>query len=146
MTDFRSTKAERLALRGSTTTMTGKGEKGEQPATLFARARAGLDDLDVPGGRYAAQQAHFPGEGSYPSGAGWVSDAALVGPEAPLGIAIDAQQEPVGTYVEIQRSIEALAAPPAIAVSPDETSPTAPAGPPSARLPGDVPEVKRRRI
>ena len=26
-----------------------------EPATLFARARAGLDDEDVPGGRYAAQ-------------------------------------------------------------------------------------------
>lgn len=118
-----------------------------EPQTLFSRARAGLDDTDVPGGRYAAQ-AHHSGEAqsvSYPSGASWVSDAALVGPEAPLGIAIDAQQEPCGTPFEVEQSIDALAAPPAIAASPGETSPTASAGvsPPSARLPGDV---KRRRL
>ena len=72
-----------------------------EPATLFARARAGLDDTDVPGGRYAAQQAHFAGEGSYPAAAEWTRDG--VGLEPPTGIDINAQ-EPCGTFVEVQRS------------------------------------------
>jgi hypothetical protein len=44
-----------------------------EPQTFFARARAGLDDTDVPGGRYAAQQNHFPSDPSvgYPPAAGW---------------------------------------------------------------------------
>lgn len=81
-----------------------------EPQTLFSRARAGLDDADVPGGRYAAQ-AHFSGEAqsvSYPSGASWCGDAALLGPERPLGVAVD-EMECTGTYVEIAQSIEALA-------------------------------------
>ena len=76
-----------------------------EPQTFFARARAGLDTDDLPGGRYAAQQAHFPGEGSYPSAAGWTRDG--VGLEPATGIAINAL-EPCGTPAEVQRS--ALAA------------------------------------
>ena len=96
---------------------------GDQPATLFARARAGLDDNDVPGGRYAAQQNHFPGEGSYPAAAGWTRDAALVPNEPPLGVAID-QQECTGEAHEVAASLDELAADQAATeplLSPDES-------------------------
>jgi hypothetical protein len=82
------------------------------PTTLFARARAGLDSEDVPGGRYAAQQNHFPGDPSvgYPPAAGWTRDAALVPPEPSLGVAID-EMEVTGTAVEVARSLNELASP-----------------------------------
>ena len=80
--------------------------KLNEPATLFARARAGLDDDDVPGGRYAAQQNHFPGDPSvgYPPAAGWTRDAAMVPPEPSLGVAID-EMEVTGTPSEVAASL-----------------------------------------
>ena len=137
--------------------------KLNEPATLFARARAGLDDTDVPGGRYAAQQAHFPGEGSYPAAAEWTRDG--VGLEPPSGIDINAL-EPCGTFAEVQRSefansepnpasqhqmiddcVSGVGDPAPAGATPAgrATSSTAPArsSSPLARLPGDVATLDR---
>ena len=85
---------------------------GNQPASSFFQEAVKGRSLE--GGNYTAQRdLVITGEApsvSYPSGASWCGDAALVGPERPLGVAVD-EMECTGTAEEVARSIDALAAP-----------------------------------
>jgi hypothetical protein len=100
---------ERRALAGSTTTTTyNQSTTCPEPTTLHA-----LANLDTSlGGRFAKADYVSGQEAAvhYPRAAGPWADPVQAPPEPPLNYEINAL-EPVGTAVEIERSLEELAAP-----------------------------------